>query len=129
MKKDISNNIKNKKGFTLVEVIVAIAVLGIIAIAMLPIFSTSIKSISRSGQRTNNIRELQDDMVDNMRKHEKPKVGKEATKAEINPTPTIVIKDLTDTPIEVKGDMLEVKKWYEKDKIIKIQTFIPSGVK
>lgn len=50
----LSENNDNKvlqKGFTLIEIIVSIAILGIIAVAFLPLISSSISGIFRPGQR------------------------------------------------------------------------------
>jgi|GEM_PF-1968113 len=44
----------NKKGFTLIEVIVSLALIGIIVVAMLGSFDTSLLNITRAGSRTLN---------------------------------------------------------------------------
>lgn len=43
----IKSILKNKKGFTLVEVLVCIALFGIISVALINVFVASIKSQSR----------------------------------------------------------------------------------
>jgi prepilin-type N-terminal cleavage/methylation domain-containing protein len=50
---------KNKKGFTLMEVILSIAIFGIIAIFVVTIFSSGLKNIYRSGKRTEEVFELE----------------------------------------------------------------------
>lgn len=60
----------NKKGFTLIEVIVSLAVIGIIAVAMLTIFNTGLINIVSAGERSSatNLAELnlyEDDSEEN----------------------------------------------------------------
>lgn len=50
---------KNKRGFTLIEVILSIAILGMIAIFVVTIFGSSLKNISGSGKRTEEVFELE----------------------------------------------------------------------
>ncbi len=50
MKNKINN--KNKNGFTLIEVIISIAILGIISISLLTLFTTGFKFITNSGRRS-----------------------------------------------------------------------------
>lgn len=56
MKKNF-NNIRNDKGFTLVELIVVIAVLGVITVMMIPVFTDYIEK-SRRGTDRNTVKEL-----------------------------------------------------------------------
>lgn len=51
---------KLNNGFTLVEIILSIAILGIIAVAFLPIFTTGIKGIANSGSRSKSSYQAQD---------------------------------------------------------------------
>jgi len=51
MTKGINNN-NLKKGFTLIEVILSIAILGIISIAFLTMFTSGIVGISNSGKKS-----------------------------------------------------------------------------
>jgi prepilin-type N-terminal cleavage/methylation domain-containing protein len=46
---------RNNKGFTLIEVIISIAIVGIISIPILGIFGTGIKNIVRAGERTEDV--------------------------------------------------------------------------
>lgn len=46
--------VKLSNGFTLIEVIVSLAIIAIIAVSMLSLFSTGLLNISRSGSRTAN---------------------------------------------------------------------------
>ncbi len=56
------NRIKNSSGFTLVEVIISIAILGIISIAMLNMFTLSLETIFSMGNKTTATRIAQDFM-------------------------------------------------------------------
>jgi len=44
-----------RKGFTLIELILSIAIIGMIAVAVLPAFNTSIINIVRAGNRTRSV--------------------------------------------------------------------------
>ncbi|MBU3153368.1 prepilin-type N-terminal cleavage/methylation domain-containing protein [Clostridium estertheticum] len=46
------NYLKNEKGFTLIEIIISIAILGIISIAFLSVFTSGIVGISNSGKKS-----------------------------------------------------------------------------
>jgi prepilin-type N-terminal cleavage/methylation domain-containing protein len=46
------NYLKNKKGFTLIEVILSIALLGILSIAFMTMFTSGIVGISNSGKKS-----------------------------------------------------------------------------
>lgn len=50
---------KNYKGLTLIEVILSIAIIGIISISLLPIFNIGLKNIVNAGSRTKNVYEAQ----------------------------------------------------------------------
>jgi prepilin-type N-terminal cleavage/methylation domain-containing protein len=54
-----SKYLKNQKGMTLIEVILAIAILGIIMIGILNLFSFSMKSIYSAGNRTHTVADLE----------------------------------------------------------------------
>jgi prepilin-type N-terminal cleavage/methylation domain-containing protein len=54
----------NRKGITLIEVIISIAIIGLLGIASLNIFDTGLKNINRAGLRTVNILEVKKE-VDN----------------------------------------------------------------
>lgn len=53
------NIIKNPKGLTLIEIIVAIAIMGILAVSVSTVFGLSISQIFTSGTRTNEAMEVQ----------------------------------------------------------------------
>jgi prepilin-type N-terminal cleavage/methylation domain-containing protein len=45
-------NMKNKKGFTLIEAVVSIAIIGIISISFLTMYTSGFTTISKSGNRS-----------------------------------------------------------------------------
>jgi len=57
--------ILNKKGFTLIEVIVGIALFGIITISFLPMFTFGIVNMHRSGNRTETVYKIQSSIEKN----------------------------------------------------------------
>ena len=50
----------NKKGFTLIELILSMAIIGIIAVTLLPILNVGLKNIVFSGNRTKAVSEASD---------------------------------------------------------------------
>lgn len=56
------NTIKESSGFTLIEIIIAIAILGLIAAAMLSMFSFSIETVFSMGDKTTATKIAQDFM-------------------------------------------------------------------
>jgi prepilin-type N-terminal cleavage/methylation domain-containing protein len=59
---DRGDFMKNRKGLTLIEIIVSIAILGIVAISTLTIFDMGLKNIVRAGVRTENVYDAEDDL-------------------------------------------------------------------
>ena len=57
---------KNKKGFTLIEIIVSIAIMGIISVAFLTMFTSGIIGISNSGEKSNSHYTAQSQMESNV---------------------------------------------------------------
>lgn len=55
-------SLKNKKGFTLVEIIVAIAILAILAVVFLPIMTMSYSHIMKTGRKSQKLYEAQNTM-------------------------------------------------------------------
>lgn len=56
----VSNKVLNdKEGMTLIEIIVALAILGIVLIALLNVFTFSMKGVYSAGHRTASAKELQ----------------------------------------------------------------------
>jgi len=52
--------LKNKKGFTLVELIISIAIISILVVSFLPLFSTSFKWIADAGRKSDALFNSQD---------------------------------------------------------------------
>lgn len=52
------NNLKQNKGFTLIEIILAIAILSIILIAILNLFSFSLSSVFAAGDKSRTVADL-----------------------------------------------------------------------
>ncbi len=108
---------------TLVEVIVSVAILGVIAISILPLFGISIKSVARSGKRDESIKLRQNEMVEKIREYENPEITEKESISgveNVDPPIKVTIPGVTDDGIKVYGYKLEI----EKDEM-KIQTFIP----
>lgn len=50
----MKNKMKKRKGLTLIELVLSLAIIGMIAVSMLNLFGTSLLNISRAGNRTSN---------------------------------------------------------------------------
>lgn len=53
---------KKRKGLTLIEVVVSIALMGMVVLIFLTIFNTSNRNITKSGDRTDDIFEIQNEI-------------------------------------------------------------------
>ncbi|GAB2324609.1 hypothetical protein IRB23M11_22330 [Alkalibacterium sp. m-11] len=53
---------KNQDGFSLIEVIITIAIIGILGIALLEIFGTGITNVAKAGERTEDLYSIQEVM-------------------------------------------------------------------
>ena len=53
---------KDRKGFTLIEVIISIAILGIVAVSTLTIFDLGLRNIVRAGVRTQTVYDAEDNL-------------------------------------------------------------------
>lgn len=103
---------KIKKGLTLIEVIISLAILGIVAVVFLTIFNSGNKNILRAGKRTEDILSIQE-KVDNRIKNDVS--GGKKVKVTI---PNVILNR------EIKGRMINVKG----DNKIEITTFVPNTV-
>lgn len=98
---------RNSKGFTLVEIIVAIALLAIMAVVFLPIMTMSYSHIVKTGKKSQKLYEAQNIMEISI-------VDEEVFKAAKIP---IKQKDkASDTTVFIKGGIVEADK---------LQTFLP----
>jgi prepilin-type N-terminal cleavage/methylation domain-containing protein len=91
-----------KKGFTLIEVIVGIALLGIIAISLIPLFTYGFIQINRAGNRTEAIYDNQSTIETNI---------------PTNPIEQVfTIKfDEPGVELEIDVDVFEVEAEYDKN--------------
>lgn len=127
---------RKEEGLTLIEVIISIALTGVLAMVFLSMFDFGNRNIIRAGDRTEDVLEIQK-IVDG---EIKDPVGPEETKEDTISGPskeikkidsgkkTIKIKileELEPEEIEVKGNFVTV---IEKESGIKITTFIPNKV-
>lgn len=108
------------KGFTLIEVILTIAIIGIVSISAFTIFSTGLNNIVKSGNRTDSVLQTKD-KIDNKIYGREPSEG---TSYEI----TVDIRDKNNKLIYkrvVPGEKIieSTKDEYMND--IEIETFVP----
>jgi prepilin-type N-terminal cleavage/methylation domain-containing protein len=54
---------KSRKGFTLIELIVSIAIFGLIGVSMFPAFNTALRNIVNSGNRTDAVGVAFEDII------------------------------------------------------------------
>lgn len=63
---------KNQDWFSLIEVIITIAIIGILGIALLEIFGTGITNVAKAGERTEDlysIQEVMDEAITNVKQN------------------------------------------------------------
>lgn len=58
----MKDNKKNNKGLTLIEVIITVAIIGIITIPILTMFNSGLNNISKAMKRTEDVFEIKDDV-------------------------------------------------------------------
>lgn len=87
---------KDRRGFTLIELIITIAILGILVVAVFSMFDTGIINIVRAGDRTDAVLENQTDV--NAEIKEYYETGNDAGED----TVTVNIIDFISEPIEGK---------------------------
>lgn len=105
---------KDRKGLTLIEIIITIAIMAIIAVIILGVFNISIKNIFKSGQRTEKVLNLKKDIDKEIRNNEVNKDG--------NNEITVSIPDI-DFEKKIEGTFIDK---YSEDLKFKIQTFVPN---
>jgi len=90
----------NKKGFTLIETIVGIALLGIISICLIPLFTYGFIQINRSGNRT-------EALYDNQSTIE--------TKLPTNPIDQVLTIKFDALDVDINIEVFEVESEYDKN--------------
>lgn len=92
---------KGQRGFSLIEVIVTVAIVSILGIALLEIFGTSFSNVARAGHRTENLYSLQEVMDDAIAGN--PIDPNSAIKVEEKPGHQVFVNET-----EVKGRLITV---------------------
>ena len=101
---------KYRKGLTLIEVIIALAIIGMISISVMSIFSTGLNNIVKAGNRTVAINEEQkniDMLIDNYKNIDEKEIDLQIIFTE-------------NLKIDVKGKIVS-----SSDDKTKITTFVP----
>ncbi|MST99873.1 type II secretion system protein J [Tissierella pigra] len=106
---------KNNKGLTLIEIVITIAITSIMAIAVLTMFNISITNISESGNKTERVLRIKEEVDEEIINNKEKTTNTDKVKVTIDG----IIKDR-----EVDGKIIEIK-----DSDIKITTFVPNKPK
>lgn len=101
---------KNNRGLTLIEVIVSLAIIGIMSIAVLTIFNTGLKNIVSAGDRTEEVYANQTGLDAIIRENENKSDGTDKIKITI---PGVIQEK------EIKGKIIISEK---------LTTFVPNQV-
>lgn len=110
---------KKRKALTLLEVVISMALVGVIAVVFLTIFSTGNKNIFRSGKRTETILKIQSDIDEKINNLDDP--GDKPIRV------TISSKNLEETIEQtIKGKMITEELENPEFKDLKIITFVPN---
>jgi prepilin-type N-terminal cleavage/methylation domain-containing protein len=67
-------DISKKNGFTLIEVILSLALIGLISVSVLGIFNSGLLNITRAGNRTEGTSKAQEDFVEDVVSYDNPVV-------------------------------------------------------
>jgi len=110
----------NQKGFTLVEVIVSLALIGIISVVFLSAFNMSLTKIVRSGNRSQAVIDARDDFFNN------PNFLYSSNIEIVLPTPSGEVKYF------ISGSYAEsemtIGAGSQTEATVKVQTFLPGLV-
>jgi prepilin-type N-terminal cleavage/methylation domain-containing protein len=119
---------KNKKGLTLIEVIISIAIIGILAVSTLSIFDAGLLNIIRAGKRTETVLEVKDgiDLLIITKDDTIESIG--GPSLNIDETPIEIIVDFSDssgiTDVVIEGKLSESKKIDDKKNIVYLETVL-----
>lgn len=108
----------NKKGFTLVEQIAAIAIISMVLVAFIPMFISYYKNTSSNGTRTKNTFEVKKE-IDNVIQNPTTNNTNQST-----PIPDLQLTDINGNVIVIKSNGKIVSKTSNN---ITISTFVPDG--
>lgn len=112
---------KNNKGFTLIEIIVSIAIIGIIAIPIFGIFGTGLKNIVNAGNRTENVY-IEQELIDTEINMDYSEINKDNSDEEEELDIKFPYNSVLDL-VKIKGKIVTVTN---EDDNIEIKTFIPN---
>ena len=122
---------KNRKGLTLIEVIISIAIVGIVAMVILSAFSSSTKNISSANKRTINTLGTKDRLDELIIKSENLDTDwitidtdNEDIEVEQDITINVTIPEVTGTK-DIKGKVITVNSTDGEGNTITIETFVP----
>lgn len=92
-------NVKRKRGFTLIEIILAIAIIGILAVTFIPLFTSGYIMITKNGETSDNLFKKQDEL--------EQKIAVGATTGS-----SILTVDFSGLPINVTGQAITNGEFY-----------------
>lgn len=107
VKIDMNNELTNLKGLTLIEIIVGMAILGIIAVSFIPMLTSTFIQIHRSGNKSG--AQYSNQMI-----LEKSLAGENITEGVTKSGKTLSIKFDGLEEINVPGWIIEVEESYDK---------------
>lgn len=107
---------KKRKGLTLIEVVISIAIISIMAVTILGIFNISITNIFKSGHRTEDVLKVKEIIDDEINNNENKTDGTDKI--------TITIDGIESH--EIKGTFINKNS---KDFNFNIETFVPNKSK
>lgn len=102
----MKNALRNQKGLTLIEILIGMAILGIISISFIPVLTSTFIQIYRSGSRT-------EAQYSNQRILEKILAGENIQEGVTKSGRTLSIKFDALADIDVSGWIIEVEESYD----------------
>lgn len=107
------NKMKSNKGFSLVELLVSISLLTIMAVAFLPLLTTSYSGIQKSGERNNAINLAQQEI--------EQRFSKGAEKSDTQITIRFPGVEL----FKIEGEIIIFNEEYGEEHSVELDVFIP----